>query len=478
MPENTNPWQRLTAHEEIWPQAFEAAEREEIIDRLTLGEIAIPYTGSQESPALRIYRVGEKKYLVPHRHQSLVDFFLRRPGDAAGSTQEDALNLLAQGKHLLLTGGPGTGKSFTITQFVEKLRPMNGRPPRIAIAAPTGKAAARFQNLTGAQHALVDCSTLHRLLGLARDERRFYRDAANPLACDILIVDESSMLDLGLFAALIRALPQNAQLLLAGDLDQLPAVDGLPIDRAIRFLKEAGLIAHVHLTQVQRFAPEKAAAYRRIAEHGLRALEEPAVTAVVQHRRLITTLALGEMVDRYAREHICVQNHRNLRRSFLGLKAEVYPPKDLIETALALLKQQVILTERREGILGSNTLNRRIAAEVARVTKSQNRTLEPVMNIINNYELQIYNGDVGFIWETPHARHAIFSTPQGGHRILPLLQLPGLETAYAMTIHKSQGSEYEDVFVVCGNNSQNDNRLLYTAVTRAKNKATILEVVK
>jgi exodeoxyribonuclease V alpha subunit len=478
MPEIANPWLSLTADEATWPEGFGEVEREEILNRLAAGEIAVQYSGTESNQVFRINKIGSKSFLVPHRYWSLMDFFLLRPGGEPGKTQEDALKILGQGKHLILTGGPGTGKSYTISSFVEALKPIAGRPPRVAIAAPTGKAAARFQHLAGSSHALVECSTLHRLLGLSHDERRLRYSAQNPLPYDILIIDEISMLDLGLFAAAIRALPEAAQLLLAGDLDQLPAVDGLPIDRAIRFLSAESVIAHVHLTQVQRFAPEKANAYRSIAEHGIRALDNPGVAAVVKHLQLKGPAALGDTLDRYTRERLCSKKAETIRNAFSNLKPGMHPTAELAAAAFDFLKRQVILTERREGGLGSIALNRRLAAELVRATKNNSRTLEPVMNTINNYDLQIYNGDVGFIWDAADERCAVFATPEGGFRVLALSELTGAETAYAMTIHKSQGSEYEDAFVVCEGGANIDRRLLYTAVTRAKSEATILEIVR
>ncbi len=478
MPESINPWLPLTADEAIWPEGFGAAEREEVVTRLAAGEIAIQYSGTQSNAVFRIQKIGSKNFLIPHRNWPLLDFFLQRPAGHTGATQEDALKVLTGGKHLLLTGGPGTGKSYTISRFVEQLKPIAGRPPRVAIAAPTGKAAARFQHLAGSRHALVECSTLHRLLGLSRDERRLRYGAQNPLPYDILIIDEISMLDLGLFAAAVRALPEAAQLLLAGDLDQLPAIDGLAIDRAIRFFSAEGVIAHVHLTQVQRFATEKANAYRSISEHGIRALSDPGVAAVVKHIELKGPAALGEIIDRYTRERLCSEKVENLRSAFSDLKPGVHPPTELVTAAFDFLKRQVILTERREGVFGSQAINRRIAADLARLARNSGRMLEPVMNTINNYELQIYNGDVGFIWDAPGERRAVFPVPEGGFRVLTLAELTGAESAYAMTIHKSQGSEYDDAFVLCEGGANTDSRLIYTAVTRAKNEATILEVLR
>ncbi|MBN8221607.1 MAG: AAA family ATPase [Spirochaetes bacterium] len=477
MADTVNPWLPLAEDDTIWPAANKA-QREEWLRVFAAGAVAIPHTAEAESAALRQRTLAGRNYLVPHRHLPWLDFLLRKEPGSRGATQDEALEILRQGQHLLLTGGPGTGKSHTISAFVRDLKPINARPPRVAIAAPTGKAAARFKHLESSTHALVESSTLHRLLGISRDERRLTYNALHPLPCDILIIDEISMLDLFLFSATLRALPPGAQLLLAGDLEQLPAVDGLPIDEAIRFISERQIMSHVHLTQVQRFSAEKAHAYRLLAAKGFAALEEPAVAGVIDRVRISNANALQVYTDAYAEEYLNGKDARMLREAFARIQETSDLTAALAEQAFGFLRARVLLCERREGVFGALAISRRIATAALRFSQGIGRTLEPVMNTFNDYDLQIYNGDVGFLWETQGRRRVVFQTPEGGFRIVEADRLRGAETAYAMTIHKSQGSEYEDVFIINESGAAADARLLYTAVTRARNKATILEVVK
>lgn len=477
MPEAVNPWLALAGDDTLWPAA-DKAQREEWLRALAAGVVAIPVTAQKDSAALRQRTFAGKKFLIPHRHLPWLDFLSRKKPGGRGATQDEALEILKQGQHLLLTGGPGTGKSHTISAFVKGLAPINNRPPRVAIAAPTGKAAARFKHLESSTHALVESSTIHRLLGISRDERRLTYNALNPLPYDILIIDEISMLDLFLFTSAVNALAPGAQLLLAGDLEQLPAVDGLPIDEAIRFLSEQQIVSHVHLTQVQRFSAEKASAYRLIAVQGFAALENPAVTEVIARVRITNAQALQVYADTYAEDYLDSNEARELRVAFGRLGENTDIPPALAGRAFGFLRARVLLCERREGIYGALAMSRRIATAAKRYSEKTGRTLEPVMNTYNDYDLQIYNGDVGFLWETAGRRRVVFQTPEGGFRIVEADRLRRAETAYAMTIHKSQGSEYEDVFIISESGAAANARLLYTAVTRAKNRATILEVVK
>ena len=477
MAETVNPWLPLTSDDRLWPEA-DAATRKEWLSAFAAGAVAIPLTAQKESAALRQRSFAGKNFLIPHRHLHWLDFLSRKKTGSRGATQDEALEILKEGQHLLLTGGPGTGKSHTISAFVKSLQPVNNRPPRVAIAAPTGKAAARFKHLESSTHALVESSTIHRLLGISRDERRLNYNALNPLPYDILIIDEISMLDLFLFTSALHALAPGAQLVLAGDLEQLPAVDGLPIDEAIRFVSEQQIVSHVHLTQVQRFSAEKANAYRWIAAQGFAALENPAVAEVIARVRIANAQALQVYADTYAEDYLGSNEARELRVAFARLGENADIPPALAERAFSFLRARVLLCERREGIFGSLSMSRRIATAAMRYSEKTGRTLEAVMNTYNDYDLQIYNGDVGFLWETASKRRVVFQTPDGGFRIVEADRLRGAETAYAMTIHKSQGSEYEDVFIISESGAAANARLLYTAVTRAKNKATILEVLK
>jgi len=468
----------LLGDEALW-QNFGSDEdvRRRLLSDLAAGEIAIPAAGlnfkiSGESPLiLRKYPQGD--FLVPQRFCRLLDFFGEPQTFGPADTQEAALAALAEKRNLLLTGGPGTGKSHVITTFLQNLSAQKlPRPLRVAITAPTGKAAARFSHIAATENVLPQTMTVHRFLGLSGSGGpRFKR--GNPAAVDILIVDEVSMVTLSLFTDLIAALPDHARLCLAGDMRQLPAVDGMPVEPLLRFLRENKLIAPVHLTQARRFPAARVQVYDTLAVDGLAAL--PAEADGLRRRRFAHNHEFQDFLETYARE---VFLGGTAERLFGSLTAETNPeniPHEILADAFRFLGQSIVLAAHREGVYGSVETGNRIAAVVAGTRK--NRTLTPVIATSNNYTLEIFNGDTGFLLELKDRTCAVFASGEGNFRFIDLPYFTGFETAYAITIHKSQGSEYENVFVVVhGEKVQKDHRLLYTAATRARTLCTMLEV--
>lgn len=473
-------WQPLLRDDAIWAGLTATeAQREEIVRRLSLGEIAIPTGTLPDSPQtvfnndiaqVFIQRlIGKNEFIVPQRYVHLVDFFLRRGRASveASGNQQQALAMLNQGKDLLISGGPGTGKSYLIEQFLEKLTTQGGtRPKRIVIAAPTGKAAARFSHQQNTGGILLECSTIHRVLGIGNTQSRPRYHRRNPIACDILIIDEISMVELSLFTALIDALPPHAQLVVAGDLNQLPAVGGLPVDRALALLTEQNLIQHSALTVVHRFSAEKAALYAAIAVQG--------IAAATDFLQTFTPRELTHFITGYALEHYASAASNALR---LRLETELFNDTSCeaaVKEALRYNAQHMILCERREGLGSSLWINRRIRETLT----GSRETLTPIVATANNYRLGIFNGDTGVLVTHAQGNFAVFITADGKLRRLPANELSGRDDAWALTIHKSQGSEYQDVYVITdGKNTATDHRLLYTAVTRARNNAVIFRLV-
>lgn len=446
----------LTGDNETWRAFPELSmeKRAELLARFGNGEIACE-TGSvtQESGAsgaLRVWRHGNKDFLVPQRFSGVLDFFARnKPGISEHiSTQDDALAAMLAGKNILVTGGPGTGKSHLISRFIMQRKTQAvERPLRITVAAPTGKAAARFQNLG------ITTQTVHRFLGMgSRGIPRFH--ARYPAGVDILIVDEISMVDQGLFALIVDALPQAAQLIMAGDLAQLPAVEGRPVDHALRFLTAHGLISQARLSQVYRFSATRAEAYAALQERGIQGLAGKENEIAIEPLR--KTGEFTDFLKNYAKE-----------------LAAILPRGAGTDTTaiLAALRQRVILTEMREGFFGSNELNRRISGFMADLGVN----ITPIIATANNYRLSVFNGDTGYLIRQDGKSELVLETLDAGFRRFSPEELPDWESAFALTIHKAQGSEYENVFVIYnGKKAREDNRLIYTAVTRARNLATIL----
>lgn len=477
---------RLSNDAEIWQQMdIDAATRAQILRYIAEGHPAIAFKtlGLKDSAAgnnvFRKKHIAGEFWLVPQRFERMVDFFVRRSEAAQPSASSaDITALLASEANCLLTGGPGTGKSFQIAALVNHLAQQpRERPLRITIAAPTGKAAARHSQLKSTGGVVVQWSTIHRLLGLSGDFSGPRFHSRHPLGVDLLIVDEISMVNLGLFTTLIAALPDHARVILAGDLGQLPAVEGMSIDCCLSMLENCKLVTRVHLTKVFRFSETKSMTYQRIAQSGLAAIN--AASEGVTLHQLKNAAECRALLERNAAERFESKTARNFRRHLAGGANREAPDTALAADIFSWLKEQIVLTTRREGMLGSIALNTVIQDRVAR--RAGERVLVPIIATSNNYRLGIFNGDTGFIAPLRGREFAFMESSEGGVLTLPLPELRSWQPAYAITVHKSQGSEYGEVWVVYEESAPdhvqlNDNRLLYTAVTRAKNHAHVLQI--
>jgi exodeoxyribonuclease V alpha subunit len=481
MPDRGLLVEALPANETIWRGLnADLPKRREIIDALRAGSVAFQADNIATDPQLfeahsdfTLQSIGAKTYLIPRRYAPMLRFFLRSPFKPKSPKEPPLL----ERHNTLISGGPGTGKSYQITQFISALAGQERDTPlRVAIAAPTGKAAARFASLTNKPNILIECQTIHRLLQMSPDGGRAKYHALNPLPIDVLVIDEISMVDLGLFARLIAALADHAQILLAGDTGQLPAVDGMPIDEALTFLCSRGLLAHLHLTQTHRFSAAKAATYAALQRDGLQAIEAGA--AGMQIRELHGIRDLYDFADKYAREEFCSDERRALGAK---LSSTNLTPDEWNMTAREALRQigrSVILCETNEGNSGTRALNDHISRVVASEIGTQSLHLTPIMITANSYDLQLFNGDTGCIISDGVSEYAVIESGVSIKKI-PLGRLRNWQVAYAITVHKSQGSEYEMVYFIKGSNTERDldHRLIYTAVTRAKESAVILKLI-
>ena len=375
------------------------------------------------------------------------------PGGAG--RQKLAARIAATRALAVVSGGPGTGKTTTIIKALAALAEQS--PRRIALAAPTGKAAARLQEpLRRARAALAlqpelkaqlptEASTVHRLLGTLPGRAHFRHGPDNPLPLDLLVVDEASMLDLALTAKLIAALPAHAQLILLGDRDQLAAVEsgnvfadicaeddgrGTPLSDSIVTLQENYRFGTA--SGVGRFASAAGAGDRAAA---LKVLRE-GVTDLTWHpapnRREIVAVLAGEFAP-------LVESARR------GL--------DPTE-AFARLRNLGVLCAHRAGPFGAITVN--AAVEQALRARGAIATTErwypgrPVIITHNDYATRLFNGDLGIALIDPAdgVLRVFFEGVSGEPRAFGPARVPPCDTAYAITVHKSQGSEYERVIFV------------------------------
>jgi exodeoxyribonuclease V alpha subunit len=412
-----------------------------------------------------------------------------------GATDQQKAARLAAGRPFsVISGGPGTGKTYTVAKIIMLLQRLaDGRPLRILLAAPTGKAAARMQEAvaallknegegqTGHAPANPEAQTLHRLLGYNPTEARFGYDADHPLTADAVIVDEASMIDLALMHQLVQAVPPEALLVLVGDKDQLASVEAGAV---------LGDICHGASVQGDAGAPsadgaaEKSLArhiailshsYRFDAASGIGALsrainagDADQVLALLTDGRLpaVTLRPLSDW------EHVGSALEADIDQAWAPLFQNPDPG-----AAFACLNRFRILTAVRKGPFGVEALNARVERILRRREWMPPALAEagwyegrPVMITRNDYYHELFNGDVGIAMERGGHPQVLFPGPQGRFKTLAPHQLPEHETVYAMTIHKSQGSEFERIMVVLPDIDLPllTRELIYTAVTRAR----------
>lgn len=392
--------------------------------------------------------------------------------------QRSAARMALTHRFSVISGGPGTGKTATVARILALLLDVAGDSrPEITLAAPTGKAALRLHQsiMHAANHlALPDeirnclptgVSTIHRLLGVQLRRGGFRHNRDNRLPCDILVVDESSMVDLQLMASLLEALRDDARIILLGDRNQLASVEAGAVLADICDSENQAAVPVTQLTKSYRFGADSGiAALSHLINYG----ESAAAAELVQSgqypdiiwRRLPTGRAFDGAFKAAVRD-----NYAHYARATSP------------EEALAQLGSFRVLSPLRSGPYGMENLNHLCLNELAPERKNDPRSFRmmPVMITGNNYELELFNGDTGVVMESDGTSAVWFENPEGGLRHLSMLRLPPFEAAFALTVHKSQGSEFDRVLLIMPDHLSEVlcRELLYTAVTRARRSIEI-----
>ncbi|MFE6184089.1 ATP-dependent RecD-like DNA helicase [Streptomyces sp. NPDC056465] len=371
----------------------------------------------------------------------------RRTGATLAPEQEAAVRLALSRKVAVLTGGPGCGKSFTVRSVIELARARNAK---VVLAAPTGRAAKRLSELTGAE-----ASTVHRLLELKPGGDAAY-DRDRPLDADLVVVDEASMLDLLLANKLIKAVAPGAHLLLVGDVDQLPSVGAGEVLRDL--LAEGGPVPAVRLTTIFRQAQKSGVVTNA---HRINSGVPPLTQGLDDFFLFVEdeTEDAGVLAVDVAARRIPAKFGLNPRRDVQVLAPMHRGPAGAGH--LNGLLQQAI-TPGRPGVP-----EKRFGGRVFRVG-------DKVTQIRNNYdkgENGVFNGTVGVVTALdPDEQKLTVLTDEDEEIVYDFDELDELAHAYAMTIHRSQGSEYPAVVIPVTTSAwmMLQRNLLYTAVTRAK----------
>ncbi|RLB43262.1 MAG: exodeoxyribonuclease V subunit alpha [Deltaproteobacteria bacterium] len=413
----------------------------------------------------------------------------------------------------IISGGPGTGKTTTVCKIISiALELYAHKEMKIALAAPTGKAAARLEEAMklhrdrlpasdGIKARIpVEASTIHRLLGYRQDSPYFLHNKHNPLAVDMVIIDEASMVDLPLMSKLFDAVPREAPIILLGDRDQLASVEAgavlgdlcnneavehfsTPYRKAFESVTGKRLNMHepdgsdegfqdcvVQLAKNYRFGPQSgigrlARAINEGDAHGvMQILKEPRLNDVSwydlpHHRGLLS--ALGSFIERG-----------------YGPFAET----EHIHEGFLLFEKFRILCAIRQGPYGVANLNLLVEKVLGRQEAAGHKSAlypgTPLLITRNDYTLGIYNGDIGIVAtgkEASGRQAVLFRNPDGSFREIHPSRLPEFEIAYAMSIHKAQGSEFDEVMIILPDTDVPilTRELIYTAVTRARRRVTL-----
>ena len=368
----------------------------------------------------------------------------QKTGLSLAASQVAAIRLALTSKVLVITGGPGVGKTTIVNSI---LRILSAKGVNLLLCAPTGRAAKRMTEATG-----FEAKTIHRLLEVDPKGGGFKRNAENPLECDLLVIDETSMVDVMLMQALMKAAPDNAALLIVGDIDQLPSVGP---GQVLADVISSGAVAVVRLTEVFRQAAQS---------------------------RIITTahkINQGSIPDLTKPEG---------ESDFYFVQAD--DPETAVQRIIELVQTRIpqrfgldpirdiqVLCPMNRGGVGARSLNVELQKALnpagERKVERFGWTFAPgdkVMQIENDYDKEVYNGDIGYIDDVDPDDGELTASFDGRAVVYGFGELDTLVPAYAATIHKSQGSEYLAVVipVLTQHYTMLQRNLLYTGVTRGK----------
>ncbi|WP_020558702.1 exodeoxyribonuclease V subunit alpha [Thiofilum flexile] len=423
--------------------------------------------------------------------------------------QKIATVLALNQRFMIISGGPGTGKTTTVTRILALLLQLPSiHPSRIQLAAPTGKAAMRLQesiklaqqrldlSSTLQQQLQIPSQTLHRLLGYKPTSNTFSYHRERPLPVDVLVIDEASMMDIALMAKVLEALPKTARLILLGDKDQLAAVETGSVFRDLC----AHANNHFSSPVADRLKLFDIELPNALGKAGL----NDHIVVLEQSYRFNTNSSIGQLAQAIKTAHFkqlsTVLKHPDAELEWINQTSLAHDEliagwsdyfaaveQGDIEQCFQTFNRYRILAPMRQGGRGTELLNSKIEQLASKRLPAASGTLRaqgwyvgrPVMVTKNDYVQHLFNGDIGIaLMDSSGQLRVYFPDDKAGeYRSITPVRLPLYESAWAMTIHKSQGSEFDEVLLVMPDNTDNallGRELLYTGVTRTRKKLRLV----
>jgi len=447
------------------------------------------YWQHEQDVAAQIKRRSQKK--VEFDLAKLIDDFAIWQSTVDGTDWQKVAVLMALTQGLtIISGGPGTGKTTIVKTLLRFLHHQNA-DLRVALAAPTGKAAARLQQSTQDSDFRFEVKTIHRLLGITGDNEAGRYSAERQLAVDVLIIDEASMIDINLMAKVLLALPENARLILLGDSQQLASVESGAVlaslcQHSVQFSNNFVEVAQqceidgLTVSQQPDFLTNQLVqlqhSYRFKADSLIWQLANRVNSGDVNG---VFNLLAEQPVWQQADDNTILQILLAGYDGFIKSVEAKHDPKVILEQfeqfrLLAALKRGAQSVEAVERLM------HRYLAQRGWRTQHDFYHGRPIMISQNDYRQQLFNGDIGVVLLDTDGQLKAFFSFDDSLRSVPLNRLPAHDTAFAMSVHKSQGSEFEHVAVLLPEviNPVLNRELLYTAITRAKQSVILLSTAE
>ena len=415
-----------------------------------------PFYVAETGIAQQLRKLKESSSNIrPINPEKAIDWVQQKLNIELAEKQKEAIILAASSKVLIITGGPGTGKTTIITAI---LRIFQQLKLRILLAAPTGRAAKRMSEATG-----WEAKTIHRLLEYSPQKGGFKKDQDDPLEADVVIIDEASMIDTLLMYHLLKAIPLHAHLILVGDVDQLPSVGP---GNVLRDIIDSGIFTVVRLTEIFRQAQTSMII---VNAHKVNRGEFP----------ILKEIEKKEVTDFY---FIQEEEPEKTLNQILSLCSERIPK----HFGFHPIRDIQVLTPMHKGVIGAINLNielqKRLNPDQQSITHGS-RTFklhDKVMQIVNNYDKEVFNGDIGWVSRIDQEDRELTIDFDG--RLIPydFSDLDEVALAYAISVHKSQGSEYPVVIlpVTTQHYMLLQRNLIYTGITRAKKLVVLIGTKK